>query len=301
MAAPQVTATAALMKSLDPTLTAEDIKQYPPRQRPTRGPEPAPSIYIDPRLGAGVLATDQAVLAVINRVRASQCLDPDDPNKCAISAEQLEARGSSTPSPSARSLPAGQDSSSPCAGIVRGCHPGCTGVSIAVSGEHAFGGDTTGALTTPGEVSWSVTLKTLPATILVKRTDNGAGSLISITATTVVYGHYAGTWEADTVDCPEGWEFTDARAGTIDIVLEEGQVSQLESFMWDRDSYPLMVDGNAIQWAGEASDMLNTDLSTTPRCRRETGRRASQGPSLASGWSFIHSPGATSGDRGCVS
>jgi len=183
MAAPQVTAAIALMKSLDPTLTATDIKKIlRDTARPGVPANPEASAYlpnpIDEKLGAGLLAVDEAVLAVINRVRVAQGMQP-------ITGEQLVSFGVLD----AVAI-SGQPNEYTVRAIVKGCRGDCTDVSISVSGNHALSGSTVQSLAAPGEVEWQVTIAgEYPVTIFVQRKDNGAGSRIFIDKVQI-----AGTW-----------------------------------------------------------------------------------------------------------
>lgn len=103
-AAPQVTGTAALMRALDPTLTAKDVKDILVRtgwrdmEIKAPGSTTAAMQTIDPTLGGRMLRADEAVLEVVNRLLAKQTpprsLTIEDAQKLAtvdLSAAQKDA------------------------------------------------------------------------------------------------------------------------------------------------------------------------------------------------------------------
>lgn len=205
MAAPQVTAAIALMKSLDPSLTAAEIKEILKQTaRPAVPADAEADTYlpnrIDEKLGAGLLAVDEAVLAVVNRVRAANSLDP-------ITGEQLVQFGvvdavAVTGEPDQFTIRA----------IVTGCRGECTAVSISVSGDHALDGSTTEQLDAPGDVTWGLTVADdYPVTVFVQRLDNGAGSRILIDQAPIA-GTWTGVFTLLEATVPEGEELPD---GTI--------------------------------------------------------------------------------------
>ena len=173
MAAPQVTAAAALLKSIDPELTAAEIKELLVRTARTSITRPdGADQAIDAGVGGRVLAIDLAVFELVKQRRAELGLAPAE-----LTPEQLAQLGSID------SVAVSTDDALTwdVRGIVAACDPPCTGVSIDVSADGvAIGGDTTQTLDAPGETTWSVTVGDYPATIVVRRADNGAGSRITL-------------------------------------------------------------------------------------------------------------------------
>jgi hypothetical protein len=196
MAAPQVTAAAALLLSVSPDLTAQQIKDLlvsSARTSITRpdGTEQA----IDAGVGGRVLAIDLAVLTLINQRRAELGLTP-----ATLTADDLIARGTVD-----AVAVSGEPDEWTVRGIVKGCEPACTDVSIELQGEGAIGGTTTQHITTaPGEISWSATIPTRPATIVIRRSDNNAGSRILIPAVPSddLTGSWIGQGTVTAVDSP---------------------------------------------------------------------------------------------------
>ncbi len=187
-AAPHVTAAVAILRSINPDLTAAQIKDIlvsTARKGTTVG-KPGTADYhtnlAPPALGGRVLALDAAVLKVINDQRAEKGQKP-------ITADALEKAG--VIDAFAETNSAGEYK---VRGVVEALGDQGTGVNIQVSGEnYAIGGSTTQKLSAPGEVKWSVTLPKDKGTILVKRLDNGAASLINIESFDI-NGKWSGTF-----------------------------------------------------------------------------------------------------------
>jgi hypothetical protein len=187
-AAPHVTAAAAILRAINPKLSAGEIKQLLVSSARTstqvgKPGEPGSKLVVaPPSLGGRVLALDQAVLKVINDVRVAKGLKP-------LTPETLEKMGvidaiAVTDKPGEYAV----------TGIVEATGEKGTDVSINVMGEnHGIGGKTTQKLGGPGEGKWSVTLPKDQGTILVKRLDNGAASLITIESFDI-NGHWSGTF-----------------------------------------------------------------------------------------------------------
>lgn len=195
MAAPQVTATAALLKSIKPDLTAAQLKAILASSARTGLTVNGVEQPIDPKLGGRLLATDRAVLAVL-RLTNPAWATLDDAALGTLLTEQgvIDAVAVSGDQPGEWTV----------RGIVAACRGDCTEVSISVSGSgYAIGGDTTASLAAAGEVAWPVTLSEPEATIVVRRLDNGAASIITITSVDL-NGTWSGTMTIATVNVAEG-------------------------------------------------------------------------------------------------
>ncbi len=184
-AAPQVAAAAAILKSINPKLTAGQIKTIVAETaRPgvpnTSGDPKATSKLVNTKeMGAGVLAVDEAVLRVINDLRKAKDLKP-------LTGELLEQMGVVD----AVAI-TGETGEYTVKGIVKAAAGGETKLSISVTGaNNSIGGNGSQSVSVPGEVSWSVTLPEDKGTIKVTRSDNGAASIITIDR-----GGLEGTWE----------------------------------------------------------------------------------------------------------
>jgi hypothetical protein len=164
-ASPQVAAAAAILLSLNPNLTAADIKDILSK---TARPGPA-------ELGGKILAVDQAVLEVINQQREKQGLP-------AVTGEELEKAGmvdavaTTTDTPDVYSV----------RGILAMVPAGGTDVAISGSaGVTVEDGEATQSLTAAGEVQWPAVRVAAndpknPTTITVTRKDTGAASIITL-------------------------------------------------------------------------------------------------------------------------
>lgn len=186
-AAPHVTAAAAMLKSLNPKLTAGEIKAILVATArpgvPTASTDPGAQSQLVPKeMGAGILAIDQAVLKVINDLRAAKGLPPFD-------EETLEKMG--VVDAVAITGAAGEYQ---VKGIVGATGEKGANLKIEVTAENsAIGGATEQSLSGAGEVSWSVTLPEDKGTITVTRLDSGAASLITIEQLDI-NGTWSGTY-----------------------------------------------------------------------------------------------------------
>ncbi|TDB37978.1 MAG: hypothetical protein D9V44_07995 [Actinobacteria bacterium] len=171
-AAPQVAAAAAVLKSLNPKLSAGEIKAIlseTARTSVTDPNDPSKSQTIAAEMGGKVLALDNAVLRVINDLRKEKGL-PE------LTPELLEQMGvvdavAITGAPGEYTVK----------GIVKAAGEKGVDVKIEVYGENSgVGGKTEQSLKGAGETKWSVTLPEDKGTIKVTRLDNGAASVIDI-------------------------------------------------------------------------------------------------------------------------
>lgn len=178
-AAPQVSAAAALLLSLKPDLTSERIKEIL-----TQTARPGPDA-----MGGGILAIEEAVLMVINEVRADR-----EPKLPPLTREQLENMGvidavaTSGDQPDVYSV----------RGILASVPDNGTQVTITASGGATVDGDTTRSIAAAGEVEWpKVTIKGGQGTVTVARKDSGASSVITWTPPDV--GPVDGHWEGELI------------------------------------------------------------------------------------------------------
>jgi hypothetical protein len=158
-ATPMVTATAALMRSLNPALTAAEIKQ--------RIVDAGDSMYSEDFGEADVLRVDLAVRGVIDEVRAKQGKPPITDEEIGGAACRLdiwgEITGESTAPAGARwqiraRLPAIADATAITLTIGGGGRPADWRKPVTTAGQ---------------EVAWSLLVPTAGADITVTRLDNG--------------------------------------------------------------------------------------------------------------------------------
>ncbi len=146
--APKVAAAAAVLRSIDPDLSAGQIKDILVATArdgvATRSTEPdATSKLIGQEVGGRILALDRAVFKVINDSRAKRGLEP-------LTEEELEGMGAID----AVAIIEGDPTEMTVRGIVKGVGEKGTGVKIDVwSTNSAISGSTTQRLGGPGETS----------------------------------------------------------------------------------------------------------------------------------------------------
>jgi len=191
-AAPHVTAAAAILKSLNPKLNAGDIKRILTETARTSIPNlkdpKAPDQAIGAEMGGKILAVDQAVLKVINDLRAEKGL-------AAMTPEDLEKLGVVD----AVAI-TGDIGEYQVKGIAEAVGAKGATLKIEVYGENnAIGGKTQQTLDAAGEVQWNVTLPEDKGTIVVTRLDSGAKSIITIEDIDI-NGHWSGTFTFTKVD-----------------------------------------------------------------------------------------------------
>ena len=177
-ASPQVAAAAAMLKAIDPDITAADIKRLLTETARTSIKTGDVEVATPASVGGRVLAIDEAVFALINETRKAKGLSE-------LSREEMENAGVVD-----AVAVTGEPGEYTVKGIVQGPGGKSADLSISVSGEnHAIGGKTKQSVTVPGEASWGVTLPQEKGAIVVTRSDNGAASLIVIERSAL-----EGTW-----------------------------------------------------------------------------------------------------------
>lgn len=166
--APQVTAAAALIRSINPKLTADEIKKLLVDTCAPGVTNGDTSIPIPEGMGAGVLKVDDAVLKAVNDVRAENNLPPiTKESMIALRSVDLSAEG-------------GPEEYKVTASIKEiGSKP--APLKIELLGQGAIGGSTEKTLSAPGEVTWSVTTTDKSANVRVKRLDTGGCAFIVLT------------------------------------------------------------------------------------------------------------------------
>ncbi len=194
MAAPQVSAAAALVLAANPDLTAAEVKALlVATAQKTIVRADGTEQPVDAGLGAGVLSVDAAVAEAIRMQRMKLGLEPADLDVAELgdlgTVDAVAVSG------------AGDDWT--VTAYVRACQGACTDVTIELQGEGTIAGSTSQHLDAAGEVSWSVTLPQRPVTLVVHRTDNGAGSRILVDALSIA-GHWTGSYSLDYYTDPYG-------------------------------------------------------------------------------------------------
>lgn len=239
-AAPQVAAAAALLRSLNKDLTAEDIKKIlavSARKNPAGDP---------------ILAIDSAVLMVINLNRSLE-----DPPKPALKPEDLEKQGAIDAV--AIDVPDAPNEYL-VKGILQGVGPDGADVTIKLIGDGEVAeGEITRHVDAGGEVGWLVKMNQPQSKILVQRLDNGAGSLISLELIDL-NGHWTGTFTFGTITLSD-----ELRAQAEEDGCDLSQLDDIEG-----STSPMTLDITANEGGGgtavlfvDASN-LGEDVSSEP-------------------------------------
>ncbi len=242
-AAPHVAGAAAMLRSINPHLTAGEIKTIlsnTARLGVTHGDPNDPasqSIPIAADVGGRILAIDRAVLQVINDVRVSQGLPPLD-------EKQLKERGV---------VDAYALLQSPGDYLVRGIVPGTgddgTGITIEIRAEeYTLGGDAEVKLDGPGSMEWTLALPKDEGSIRVTRTDNRAASVITIDRINI-----SGTWTGTFTFT--GFEITDQKAA------EEEGCSALIAEQLVGTPFPMTIRIDADEM-GSGTAVMTIDASS---------------------------------------
>jgi hypothetical protein len=170
MATPQVTSAAALIRALNPGLTASQIKEILAQTARTNVDIDGKNVPAPSTLGAGILAIDQAVFKVINDQRIKMHLDPFKDIESALKLARVDLAAENDPaSPNDWKVTAqilALDAKAKGADVI-----------LDLQGEGAVGGNKRQHLANSGSLTWDITLKDT-ATVLVKRLDtNGCSSV----------------------------------------------------------------------------------------------------------------------------
>lgn len=176
-AAPQVSATAALLRSINPKLTAEQIKEYLVKSAQPGTINEDSSTLIPEGMGSGLLRVDNAVLAVINDMRKDKGLDPLDKDSLInMSLVNLTAKGGGSKFVVTAVLPEIAD--------------GSADVTITVNGQHVMEGDTTQTVGPSEEATWEIEIMDPSVFVRVVRKDTDTCAYMNLNQ-----GIYEGKWD----------------------------------------------------------------------------------------------------------
>ena len=171
MAAPQVTAAAAMIRALNPALDAESIKKILTETARSNVEIDGKKVTAPSELGGKILAIDQAVLLVINDLRSKK-----KPPLLPLKME--DALASARVELSAVNDPVAVQDWRVTANIAGVAASGAD-VTIDLQGEGAVGGKKKQHLSQPGSVSWDITVKDT-ASVVVSRQDSGGCSRLDL-------------------------------------------------------------------------------------------------------------------------
>ncbi len=174
--APMVTATVALLQSINPKLTAEQIKEIL-KSTAAKGVSSGGKVTPIPAgMGSGVLRVDDAVLKVINDLRVAKGLMPFDKQTLLLMSRiELKATG-------------GPGEYTVIAAIKAAGDKG-TDIKLETSGAGVVVGNSKQSLNSPGQVSWKITPEG-PMFIKVIRLDSNGCAYLNLANFDI-----AGTWQ----------------------------------------------------------------------------------------------------------
>lgn len=178
MSAPQVTATIALMMSLNPKLTPSEIKSLIAASA-RKGPD-----------GVPILAVDKAVFAVLD-INCKIAGDTPCPTM-----EELQNRGAIDAVATPLTDAPGEYL---IRGIVQAAGKKGTPVTVEVTGGEITKGETPRTLTGAGELGWTVLMDGEKGKVTVTRSDNGASSVITLERIDI-NGKWSGTFTITQLD-----------------------------------------------------------------------------------------------------
>lgn len=159
-ATPQVAAAAALIRSINPKLSAQEVKNILTGTAIPGVTGKDMSVPLEEGMGRGVLNIGDAVLKVINDMRVEKGQPPlNKDTLLALCTIDVKSTGGPKDFKITASLSAIGEKPAP--------------VKIELMGEGSIGGDSTKTLGSPGDVSWDVTIAKDSANIRVTRLDTG--------------------------------------------------------------------------------------------------------------------------------
>jgi hypothetical protein len=234
-AAPQVTATVALLQAINPKLNAEGIKALLTGSADQEVTMDGKTVPIPPEIGGKLLKVDKAVLQAINDLRANQkpALEPYTLQQLLdMSAVNLTATGG----PKDFTLTA----------LIPNAKSGSTSVKIEVTGSHSMTGETTQSVTAGGSAVWQLTVQNDPVFVRVVRSDTGTCAYMTIDAV-LKNADLAGDWlckgvmHLNDVDTDVGVQFKLTPSGD-----SGGTVSYTN---WSGKVFGYTLTGNTISWS----------------------------------------------------
>jgi hypothetical protein len=253
-AAPMVAGAVALLQSLNPQLSATQIKDILLATAATEVKDGDKTTPIAANLGGGILRVDKAALQVINEMRAKSAKPPLD-------WDTIEALAGLT----AVASEAENDSHTVTA-LVGDVSEGGTSLVVTVLSDGSISGNATQTLTAPGSVNWSVALNGGFGEISVQRTDSGVGCTLSVEPPQV-----DGLWAGEMV-------ITSVEILQDEVVLDLGD--GVETTMTKEECEALLASDQ------EPSPISVTFASTSPGAGTVSGT-AGEGVSPSGSWLLV--------------
>jgi len=172
-AAPQVTSAIALLQSINPELSAAEIKKILVESAASEVDRDGKKVAVPANMGSGILRVDEAVLRVINDMRKAQDKDAVD-----LEIEDLINTAS------IKLTASGGPKEYTITASVSKVGTGGTDIRIETIGEGTLTGSTTQSISAPGKVSWKLTKISDDYFIKVFRSDTGGCALLTLEETT---------------------------------------------------------------------------------------------------------------------
>ena len=236
LASPQVAATVALMQSINPDLTAKEIKDILQTTSSSTIAGRSGDRQIPAGMGTGMLRTDLAVLYVINDKRASKGLPPLTPD---MMRDMNKVILTFTGGPEEYKLTAG----------IKAMQGNNTILVLDITGnDYGVSENKKQILKAPGEVNWNISLKAGDKiTAKVSRSDTKTCSWVVIEPVSI-----SGKWEVTGVITeskldPKIYTYPNGQM-TIDNfrVGKENSLGQIDFDQWKKFRYSFSKEGNTI-------------------------------------------------------
>ena len=168
--APMVAGAVAMLQSLNPQLTAAQIKEILTATAAAEVTEGDKTTPIAANLGGGILRVDKAALQVINEMRAKEG-NPKPP----LDWDTIEALAGLTAVASES-----ENDSHTVTALIGDVSEGGTSLLVTLLSDGSISGNATQTLTAAGSVNWTVALNGGFGELSVQRTDSGVGCTLSV-------------------------------------------------------------------------------------------------------------------------
>ncbi len=204
-AAPQVVGAIALIRSINPNLSAADVKRILVESASRQVERDGVTNTVPANMGAGVMRVDAAVLQVINEMRAGEPDAADYPKLPPLDRDTL--LGMSRVKLTAELQPGSPGSSGQewvVTASVSAVGDGGTELQLKTSGQGMVSGSTRQRLNGPGEVSWRINVQGEHFTVRVERLDTNGCTVLELYLVELG-GTWTGIWmmtHSDVVNNP---------------------------------------------------------------------------------------------------
>ncbi|MDF9407880.1 S8 family serine peptidase [Pelotomaculum isophthalicicum JI] len=209
MATPHVTAAAAMLRSLNPKLSAGEIKKILVETALPGVTVGDHSNLAPPELGKGILAVDRAVLKVVNDLRQQKGLP-------ALTMDAASAPGKID------LVAEGGPKEWKVTAMISGVGKDGTDVQVEMQGAGGFAGLSKQHLASDGSLTWPVTLYEESAAFHVKRLDSGVCWKVRLAPD--ISGQWSGPFTVETYNVPPDVYVT-VKQGTVIFNINERQAN----------------------------------------------------------------------------